>query len=281
MEIRNLNNFGGVVNINSTATISKVESPFLKQKKEQWKSLIGKGRHSECLDDILLYAEEGCFASLKSDVILLKNDLFSLGREITLGLKSSGDASTARTKIVYRILTLVDEFKDVSLGEKQEPQNLKAFITNLLEKYSFSPWKVNFYELAEPINKKLALNIQLSIEEVEAFKASVKSLENEIKEQEENKLRTTQKEDLNSILRLLEEEVPSHEAIEEAFDFLILFMTNWPKDIGVRFVIEEQERFTTDPVIQLKKKYSRFSEYIPKYKFFIVDTVNRIISNNF
>lgn len=280
MEIKNINLFGGVVNINTTPPTSKIESPFLKKKKEEWRDLIGRGKQVACLNNILVYAIQGNFELLKSEIALLKAELADIERNSTLGLVSSGDTSIARNQLTYKILSIIDKFKDV-LFEEDEPLNLKGFIENLLKKYQTSPWKVNFYDLAEPINKKLALNLQLSIEEVEAFKASVRSLESEIKEQEDNKLRTTQKEDLNSILRLLEEEIPSHENVEEAFDFLILFMSNWPTDIGVRLVIEEQKKFLTDPTIQLKKKYFRFNEYTPKYKNYIVDVVNRIISNSF
>jgi hypothetical protein len=272
MVIQNINNFGGTINVSS-----KTSQP-VEQFSDYVRNLIGKAKIEEALREMETWVSENNLMRLKSDISLFKADIAVLNREVTLGLLSTNDASTKRNKLTYSILTCLDKLVS---KEEVEDITLTGFISKIEEKYKNSKWGPNFYDLCEPINKKLKLNQQLSIEEVEGFKQKIKDLETEIGTQENESLKKIQREDLNTILLLLEEPVPTHEQVEEAFDFLILFMSNWPTDIGANLVIEEQEKFKTDPIVQMRRRYSRFSEYIPMYKKYIVEAVNRIIVNNF
>jgi hypothetical protein len=275
MVIQNINNFEGTINISSKS------SEPVGQFQDYIKDLIGRAKIKEALSELETWAHENNRIGLKSDIALFKATLASLNREKTLGLLGSSEAGTQQNQLTYSILEFIDNLSVKKKEEEEEDKTLTGFISRIEKKYQDSKWSVNFYDLCEPIAKKIKLSQQLSIEEVESFKQSVKDLELEIETQTSESLRKTQRQDLNSILLLLQEEVPTHEQIEEAFDFLILFMSNWPKDIGVRLVIAEQERFNTDPVIAMRRKYNRYSEYTPGFKTYIVEIVNRIIVNNF
>ena len=88
----------------------------LQQLKETVRTLIGKAKIKEAIDEIARWAHEQDQEQLKDDIAQLRGTMLNLNREKNLGLLSSSDATTQLNQLRNKVLSLMTDLEDIEAG---------------------------------------------------------------------------------------------------------------------------------------------------------------------